>query len=95
MTLTLTLILNTNYECPKAYIRLLQLFDINIDGKNTKVTCSSLLHSELCYIFEENHWPSKPRSRDTQIQFLKLESWEIVFYYASCFQRHQIGACNT
>ena len=93
--LTLTLILNTNYECPKAYIRLLQLFDIKLMEKNTKITCSSLLHNELWYIFEENQWPSKPRSRDTQIQFPKLESWKFVFYYASSSQRHQIYACNT
>ena len=48
--LTLTLILNTNYECPKAYIRLLQLFDIKLMEKNTKIACSSLLHNELWYI---------------------------------------------
>ena len=53
LTLTLTLILNTNYECHKAYIRLLQLFDIKLMGKNTKMTCSSLLHKELWYIFEK------------------------------------------
>ena len=93
--MTLTLILNTNYECHKAYIRLLQLFDIKLMEKNTKITCSSLLHKELWYIFEENQWPSKPRSRDTQIQFPKLETWKNVFYNASPFQRHQIYACNT
>ena len=34
MTLTLTLILNTNYECPKAYFRSLQLFDIKLMEKH-------------------------------------------------------------
>ena len=85
MTLILTLILNTNYECPKANIKLLQLFDIKLLGKNTKISRSSLLHNELWYIFEENQLFSKPRSRDTQIQFPKLESWKIVFYHASSF----------
>ena len=94
MTLILTLILNTNYERPEACITSLQLFDIKLMG-NTKITCWSLLHNELWYIFEENKLPSKPRSRDTQIQFPKLESGKNVFYYASCFQRHQIYACNT
>ena len=36
MTLTLTLIFNTNYECPKAYIKLLQLFDIKLMEKNLR-----------------------------------------------------------
>ena len=49
----MTLILNTNYECHEAYIRLLQLIDIKLMGKSTKITCSSLLHKELWYIFEK------------------------------------------
>ena len=36
MTLTLILILNTNYECPKAYIRLFQLFDIKLMEKHVR-----------------------------------------------------------
>ena len=86
LTLTLTLILNTNCECYKVCIRLFWLIDIKWMKKTLKKTCLSLLHEELWYIFEKNRWPSKLRSRDTQIQFPKLESWKIVFYYASRFQ---------
>ena len=35
-SMTLTLILNTNYECHKAYIRLLQLFDIKLMKKTLR-----------------------------------------------------------
>ena len=49
----LTLNINTNCECYKVCIRLFWLKDIKWMKKNTKITCLSLLHDELWYIFEK------------------------------------------